>query len=141
MLRSLAGPIPGDFRQDHNLPSCPDCYLQATLRARWRVPVRCSWSAGSKCMYRKNSHCGLVSGTQCVPPTLYHSKVSHDSRWRGTLQRTQSCSGAARRVGSDANQKLGKMFWAFLLGRGQKKFSGLRVPWAAAHGRARGHPA
>lgn len=66
-------------------------------------------------------------------------RVSHDSSWSGTLQRrTQSCLGSARGVGSGANQKLGKLIWAFLLGRGQRTSSDLCVPWPTAHGYAGG---
>lgn len=66
-------------------------------------------------------------------------RVSHDSRWRGTLQRrTQSCLGSARGVGSGADQKLGKLIWAFLLGRGQRTRLDLCVPWPTAHGYAGG---
>lgn len=51
-----------------------------------------------------------------LPNSRVLSKVSHDSRWRGALQRrTQSYLGSTGGVGSEANQKLGKMMWAFLL--------------------------
>lgn len=64
-----------------------------------------------------------------LPNLQFHSKGSHASKWRGALQRSfQSCWGNTGGVGSGVNQKLGKMIWSFLSGRGQRKHSGPEWP-------------